>query len=232
MRTSRKDAPIIISGPAYDLEIYGGKIVRKDTYLTDQRLKEEYVTIKLCEGIEGSFEGIETVEEGFLDRIPHLYELEMDDTVKDVGVTEQFEKVMHKNDLLIRGNFDSYAEDFARKYKLRFLPSNMVLAQTGDYFSREGVDIITLRMFDDGRADIHQDERCQGSSASWTGGGEISFDIPWDFFKDENAQENIASKCWGNCREIIMKNEAFTEFLKKAREKYKNEKNKKLIIYF
>lgn len=227
-----KDDPIIISGPAEDLEIFGGKIVRKDTYLSDKRLEEEYVAIKLCEGIEGSFDGIETVEEGFLDRIPHLHELEMADTVKDVGVTEQFKKVMHKNNILIRGSFDSYAEEFARKYKLRFLPSNMVLAQTGDYYTNYGVDIITLRMFDDGTADIHQDERCQGSSASWVGGGDISLDIRWDFFKDENAQEIIASKCWGNCREIIKENKIFAEFLQKAREKYKTEKHKKLVIYF
>lgn len=227
-----KDDSIIISGPATDLEVFGGKVVHKDTYLGDKRLEEEFVAIKFCEGIEGSFDGVETIEEGFLDRIPHLCEIEMADTVKDVGVTEQFKKVMHKNDILIRGSFDSYAEEFARKYKLRFLPSNMVLAQTGYYSTREGIDIITLRMFDDGTADIHQDERCQGSSASWVGGGEISFDIPWDFFKDENAQKNIASKCWGNCREIILANKSFEEFLQKAREKYKAEKNKKLVIHF
>lgn len=195
-----KDDPIIISGPATDLEVFGGKVILKDTYLGDKRLEEEYVAIKLCEGIEGSFDGVETVEEGFLDRIPHLHELEMADTVKDVGVTEQFKKVMHKNNILIRGSFDSYAEEFARKYKLRFLPSNMVLAQTGDYYTNYGVDIITLRMFDDGTADIHQDERCQGSCASWTGGGDMSFDIPWDFFKDENAQKTLPQNAGGTAR--------------------------------
>ena len=145
-----KDDSIIISGPATDLEVFGGKVVHKDTYLGDKRLEEEFVAIKFCEGIEGSFDGVETIEEGFLDRIPHLCEIEMADTVKDVGVTEQFKKVVHKNNILIRGSFDSYAEEFARKYKLRFLPSNMVLAQTGDFSTREGIDIITLRMFDDG----------------------------------------------------------------------------------
>lgn len=219
-----------ISGYVDMLEVYGGKVVEKDLYKGDERFEEENVKIKFCEGIEGSFDGVETVEEGFLDRIPHLAVVEMEHTVKHVGVSPFLEKLMHKNDVIIRGKFNTYAEEFAKKYHLRFLPSNLQLAMEGDFNTRQGVDIITLRMFENGKADINQDNRCQGSSAGSVGGGEISFDIPWDFFKDADAQNKIAARCW--CKESVRNNKEFKDFIETARQRYKDESNKKLLILY
>ena len=214
---------IIISGINH-LEIYGDTIVKATDYQNDERLTDQNITLDFDDKIE-------TVEDGFLERVPHLWKIIIAPSVKYIGVTPAAEKLLHKNSVLICGEFDSSAEEFARNYRLCFHPSDIKLAVDGDYF-KQGVDIITLRIKDDGTAYINQDERCQGGCASWTGGGEIDVDINWDFFKDPNAQETIANKCWGNCREQIRQSEKFKIFLEKARVKYATHPNRKLIIDF
>ncbi|MBR4840251.1 MAG: hypothetical protein IK005_07235 [Paludibacteraceae bacterium] len=214
---------IIISGWSFGLKAYGEKVIAADTYSNDNRFKEKDLVFELEDEIE-------TVEEGFFDQMPHLVELRIAPSVKSIGVSPKFEEILHKNKVLIRGPFDSYAEEFARKYKLRFLHSDIELACVGDYFER-GNDLITLKFHVDS-TEVYQDERCQGSSAGSVGGGVVSFDIPWDFFLDGNAQENIAGQCWGNCYEAILKSQEFTTFLEKAREKFKVEKHKKMVLLF
>jgi len=214
---------IIIAGSSAGLKAYGGNAILANTYPNDNRFQENNMVFELSDEIE-------TVEEGFFDRIPHLVELQIAPSVTSIGVSPQFEEILHKNRVLVRGTFDSYAEEFARKYKLNFLHSDIDLACVGDYFER-GNDLITLKFHVDS-TEIHQDERCQGSSAGSVGGGVVNFDIPWDFFLDKNAQENIAEQCWGNCYEAILKSQEFTTFLEKAREKFKVEKHNKMVLLF
>ena len=122
---------INISGSAYSMEVYGAKTVSADTYKGDSRFNNKYVGIKFCEGIIDSFSGVEAVEEGFLDQMPHLQRLRIADTVKHIGVTDYLGKLLHQNNVLISGLFGTYAEEFARKYKLRFLPNNIEIAREG-----------------------------------------------------------------------------------------------------
>ena len=89
------------------------------------------------------------------------------------------------------------------------------LASVGDYVEH-GADIITLRFCEDGSAYIHQDCRCQGSSAGQIGGGEISVDIPDDFYLSLTC-EQIAKKCWHSGD--IVANGKLAAFLEKVKSK-------------
>lgn len=91
----------------------------------------------------------------------------------------------------------------------------MKLATVGDYFDR-GVDVITLRFYGDGKPYIHMDCMCQGISAGSMGGGEVSFDLPEDFYLTMTAEE-IAGKCWRS--KTILNNGILQEFMQKAKEK-------------
>ena len=124
---------------------------------------------------------------------------------------------MQKNKVLIRGTFDSYAEKFAIKYELEFLHSDLEIACVGDYFDR-GVDIITIKFPINNQPCIQQDTRCQGSSTGSTSGGEVSINIPEDFYLTHTA-EDIADMCWGSCYDKICKNSKLKDFLEKAKMK-------------
>ena len=161
--------------------------------------------------------GVTEVEPGVLDIFLPLKQLEIADTVRSVGVTEETLKIFKENDVTVRGSFDSYAEEFAKKYHLHFLHRDMTIGQTGDYFDH-GVYIITLCFTPDGKPFIHQDCRCQGSSAGSTGGGETSFDLPRDFYKTHTA-EDIADLCWGCCYSQIKSSSDLQHFLEGAKKR-------------
>ena len=212
------------------LEVLGGTVVSKDLFSGDRRLSKRNVEIRFCEGVKDDFrDGVVTVEEGFLDRIPFLSVVEMDHTVKHVGVTPALEKLLHRNGVLIRGKFDTYAEEFARKYRLRFVPSNIHLATV---FNGHETTIATLRIFNDGTADIHLNDVCCGSSAGSIGGGEVCRDIKWNFFMDPKAQELVAGKCYRYCTDEVLKNKDLTAFIEAACRKYKTDKHSKLMLRF
>ena len=162
-------------------------------------------------------DGVFDVEDGVFLLIPNLSEIEISNTVVSIPVSDETLAYLHGNDVLIRGEFDSYGEKFARQYGLRFIHSDLQLGTAGDYF-KEGVDIITLRLRYYDAPEIHQDCRCQGISASSMGGGECSFYLPEDFYSTMT-QEDVAGQCWGTCYGKIMNNEKFRVFLSKAKQK-------------
>lgn len=194
-------------------------------YGHDDRMKEPNYVVSLHE------EDVESVEEGFLDFFPNMYKIIIPPNVKKIGISANLAKMLSQNKVIIRGEFDSLAEEIAQKYHLTFIPMDIELASTGDYFGH-GFDVITLRFLDDGTAMIRQDELCQGSSAGSSLGGVIDLDINWDFFTEANVQERIADMCWGNCRELIRQCEALKVFLEKANKKYESCKHSKLIINY
>ena len=183
------------------------------------KLVEGHCDLCAAEGVAFTLEnGITDVEIGFFDSFPTLMKLSVADTVKSIALTDQAKNTFRKNRVLIFGSFDSYAEKFARENKLRFLHFDIELARCGDYFDREGVDIITLELFTSGKARVRQENFCQGSSAGNNGGGEKSFSLPRDFYMT-HSQKDIAKKCWGTCSDSVLKSNALRTFLAKAYKK-------------
>ena len=162
-------------------------------------------------------EGITHVEPGLFLLCPGLRTLELGRSVKDIGVDEETISLFKKNDVLIRGFFDTYAEKFAREHGLRFLHSDFELGRGGDYFEH-GSYVITLKLTDSGKPWIRESEFSQGSSAGSSGGGDETVSLPEDFYLTCSA-DDIAYLCWGACASAIRKNEKLKTFLNKARKK-------------
>ncbi len=164
-------------------------------------------------------DGIEEVEKGFFDLIPTIGELEIASSVKNLGLTENTLKLFRDNSVLIRGKFDTYAERFARENNISFIHSDFVIGRAGDYSEPWGTDVITLRFQPGSKPEIRQSNFCQGSSAGSSGGGDIDFYLPKDFYRYKT-QEDIAGMCWGTCYESIMKCDELRVFLEKAVKKH------------
>ena len=192
-------------------DAYGGSILRKsdmDSWMNDPlRTDPDGVAFELGEEVK-------EVEADFFETVPTIDELWILNRGCRIRMTENTVKLFRKNDVLIRGEYDSAAERLAREYHLKFLHLDVELAREGE-FDKYGIDIITLR-FTVGKAYINQDCRCTGSSAGSVGGGEVNFDLPKNFYTKMSAEE-LARKCWRSDK--IIKNGKLGRFMEKAKEK-------------
>ena len=196
----------------HGFDAYGGKILRKKdmSYWMNEQIRVDPQGVAL-----GLDEEVKEVEPDFFDLLPTINSVWLHNPECELHMTEKTIALFRKNGVVLRGAYDTAAERLAREYRLRFLHLDVELLSSGDYFER-GVDIITLRFFDNGSAYIHQDCRCQGSAPGQTGGGEISVDIPDDFYLSLTC-EQIAEKCW-HSKDIIAGG-VLAEFLEKAKRK-------------
>ena len=125
------------------LEVEGaGVLCREDAELSPrptENLAEEYDTLSITEGIT-------EVGEGFLDAFPYIDCLILSHTVVNVVVSDATIEWMQNNEVLIRGEYDTFAERFARENSLAFLHSDIPLAEYDlDVYPEH--DIVTLRFF-------------------------------------------------------------------------------------
>ncbi|MBR4627151.1 MAG: hypothetical protein IKO47_05555 [Ruminococcus sp.] len=158
------------------------------------------------------YDGVTGMGMGCLDFFHGLKELRIADTVTEIGVSPELEAIMKKNRTIIRGSFDSYADKFAKEYRLPFLHDDIELGRSRNEY--EG-HIITLRFHADGRPYIEQNCITGGISAGCSGGCEKDIDLPMNFYKKMTA-EDIADLCWGSCYSKIKSNKKLADFLKKA----------------
>ena len=193
-----------------------GKLRVKDLEDCDDMIED------LLEEPEGFVFEIESgcteVECGVFDGLTNLYEIDIPPTVKKITLSEESLALFRKNGMLICGVFDSYAEQFAKEYHLRFLHSDIEIARVGDVSNRVGTDIITLCLTAKGMPFLKMQNFTQGSSAGNMGGGDNFADIPRNFYQVWT-QEQLASHCWGTCHDAIMKCEELSTFLEKAKER-------------
>lgn len=196
----------------YGFDAYGDKILKKEhmSYWMNDEQRVDPRGIAL-----GLDKEIEEVEPDFFDLLPTISSIWIYNPECKIHMTEKTVKLFQKNAVILRGIYDSMSEKLAIEYNLRFLHLDVELASIGDYFEH-GVDIITLRFRPDGSPFIHQDCRCQGISAGNTGGGEVSFDLPKDFYLSMTSEE-IADKCWRT--KLINEKGVLANFIEKAKEK-------------
>ena len=164
-------------------------------------------------------EGITALGEGYLEAFPKIECLILSRTVVSVVVTPEFVKRMRKRKVLIRGEYDTYAESFAKDNKLDFLHSDIHIADDDIEIAHEH-DIITLRFHSDGSADIHYNCFTPGSSAGSYGGGEYANKLPKNFYVGCTI-EKFADNFNERIREQILSNEAIMRFLESANRRYK-----------
>ena len=198
------------------LEVEGeGVLRREDTELwhnPDQNWTKEYHTLSVTEGITG-------IDEGYLDSFSHIDCLVLSRTVGDIAASPELLKQWRKRKVLIRGEYDSVAEEFAGKNGLKFLHSDIALGEFDIEVAHEH-DIVTLRFHENGTCDIHYNCFTPGSSAGNYGGGEYANKLPKDFYVGCTV-EKFADILCEEMRRQILSNETLKRFLEISNERYK-----------
>lgn len=174
---------------------------------------------------------IKQVETGFLERIPHLEELAIGLSVEEIGVSSEADKLMHHNHVIIRGDFDTYAEEFAMQHHLGFVPMDFEITRNGDVDTKYGLDILTIEFYTK-EVNLRMDNFCPGSSAGNYGGGTIDKKIPVNFYKDPDAITKIAELSWRSFSDGIRNSERLKNFVEKARKKYAERAHDGLLINY
>ncbi|MBQ5550191.1 MAG: hypothetical protein IIT32_03950 [Bacteroidales bacterium] len=174
---------------------------------------------------------IKRVETGFLERIPHLEELAIGLSVEEIGVSSEADKLMHHNHVIIRGDFDTYAEEFAMQHHLGFVPMDFEITRNGDVDTKYGLDILTIEFYTK-EVTLRMDNFCPGSSAGNYGGGTIDKKIPVNFFKDPDAITKIAELSWRSFSDGIRNSDRLKNFVEKARKKYAERAHDGLLINY
>ncbi len=201
------------------LEVEGsGALCREDTELDPkptENLAKEYHTLSITEGIT-------EVGEGFLEAFPRIGCLILSRTVASVAVSPGVLKNMRRRKILIRGEYDTWAERFAKENGLPFLHSDILL---GEYDIKEAHehDIVTLRFHLNGKPDVHFNCFTPGSSAGSYGGGEYASELPKDFYLGctiETFADNLSERL----RDQILSNETLRRFLTISNERHKGKK--------
>ncbi|MBO7463346.1 MAG: hypothetical protein J6T96_12195 [Bacteroidales bacterium] len=174
---------------------------------------------------------IKQVETGFLERIPHLEELAIGLSVEEIGVSSEADKLMHHNHVIIRGDFDTYAEEFAMQHHLGFVPMDFEITRNGDVDTKYGLDILTIEFYTK-EVNLRMDNFCPGSSAGNYGGGTIDKKIPVNFYKDPDAITKIAELSWRSFSDGIRNSDRLKNFVEKARKKYAERAHDGLLINY
>ncbi len=197
------------------LEVKGeGVLCREDTEVSPtptESLAKEYDTLSVTEGIT-------EVGEGFLDAFPNIGCLILARTVGAVAASPELDKRLRKNKVLIRGEYDTFAERFAEEKGLRFLHCDIHLADD-DIAEHYEHDIITLRFHPKGAPDIHYDCYTPGSSAGSYGGGEYAKKLPKDFYVGCTV-EQFAGNFPERLREQLTANGMLCRFLEAANRRH------------
>ena len=198
------------------LEVEGeGLLCREDTGLrheSDKNWAKEYDTLSVTEGITG-------LGDGYIEFFSHIDCLILSRTVGTVAASPELLKSWRKRKVLICGEYETFAERFADENGLRFLHSDIHLADEDIEIAHE-LDIITLRFHENGSSDIHYNCFTPGSSAGSYGGGEYANPLPRDFYVGCTV-EDFANKLNERVRGQILSNETLKRFLEISNERHR-----------
>lgn len=183
--------------------------------ITSSGLKpEEYYTLVITDGIS-------SVKPGFIESFPNLQDLIVEADLKKIECTPELEALLKKNNVVLRGRFNSPAEKLASRLGLRFIHKNIFLAV---YINREYHESSELSLcFQEGEPPFFwRDDKTQGISAGNTGGGTVRTDLDEDFYVGVESAEAFADEIVGRAfEEDTRKNKELDAFLKEANRRWK-----------
>ena len=111
----------------------GGKLLQKKDMDFWMNLPERTDPSGVCFELGDE---VEEVEQGFFELVPTICELWILNPNCRLYLSETEKALFQKNNVLIRGTFDTSAEAFAKENRLRFLHIDTVIAREGDFFER------------------------------------------------------------------------------------------------
>ena len=204
------------------LEVEGeGVLSLEDTELLYEQGKnwaKEYDTLSVTEGRTG-------LGEGYIEFCSHIDCLILSRTVESIAASPELLKRWRKRKVLIRGEYETFAERFAGESGLKFLHSDIHLADDDIEVAHEH-DIITLRFHENGSSDIHYNCFTPGSSAGSYGGGEYANPLPRGFYVGCTI-EDFANIFNERVRGQILSNETLKRFLEISNERLRDYGKKK-----
>ena len=166
----------------------------------------------LAYGLDYGFTSIDT---DFLESIDSLKELILPNSITEIKMTPKLETILKENRVLIRGSFDSFAEEFAIMNKLHFRPADFVFASHLFEYAHE-TTVLTMQFKRNGKVVIEVAVNSPGSSGGNTFGGNFYHNIPNNFYKTKTVEEIAGSFSDVTCK-AILENGSLATFIEKAK---------------
>ena len=198
------------------LEFEGTGVLHREDYAglreRGESWADEFTGLKISGGITG-------IGEGVLEEFRNITCIILCNTVTTLAVSLDFIGFLRERDVLVRGEYNTAAEDFAKANDLRFLHCDIPIAEDENEKYHE-LDKITLRFHPDSAPDILHDVYSTGSSAGNYGGGSVANDLPEDFYAGCTI-EKFADNFTARVRDQILNNEMLKRFLTAANDRMK-----------
>jgi len=214
----------------YDLMLFahGKGIVKEGIFHTNlstiyRKFKKEYAReprdVSLL--IEDTFAsgygyGFTEIDTAFLEQLNTLAELVLPNSITNIDMTPTLEQILKRNNVLIRGAFDSFAEKFAAENHLHFRPADFLFAKYVFEPAHE-TTLLTMMFKRDGNVVMEESVSSPGSSAGNTFGGTFYKDLPKNFYKTMTV-EQIAEMYGSRLHDAIIKDGKLADFLEKAKK--------------
>ena len=158
--------------------------------------------------------GFTEIDTAFLEQLNTLAELILPDSITNITMTPTLEQILKRNNVLIRGSFDSFAERFAAENHLHFRPSNFLFAKYVFEPAQE-TTLMTMMFKRNGNVVVEISVSSPGSSAGNTFGGTFYRDLPKNFYKVKTV-EQIAEMFGQMSRKTILEDGRLAAFVEKA----------------
>ena len=175
---------------------------------------EEFFTLVITEGIS-------RVKPGVFELFPNLKDLIVEADLKKIECTPELEALLKRNNVVLRGSYNSPAEKLAQRLGLRFIHKNIFLAI---YINREYHESSEISLcFQEGEPPFFwRDDKTQGISAGNTGGGTVRTDLDEDFYVGYETAEAFADDYLGRAfQEQAAQNQELAAFLEEANRRIK-----------
>jgi len=166
----------------------------------------------LSNGLDNNCTSIDT---SFLEKLDNLKELILPDSFKEIKMTPKLKKILKTNNCLIRGSFDSFAEQFALENELHFRPNNFEFVNHEIERVHETTSM-TMEFKRDGSVRIKESINSPGSSAGHYFGENFYYDMKKNFYKTETA-EKIAINFRKIIYDAVIEDGRLAKFLEKAK---------------
>ncbi len=213
--SKHNDDTVYINHSSGLLEVEGkGPLCREDAEVRPapgEDWADEYHTLHVKEGVTA-------LGEGYLETFRKIGCLILSRSVTMIAQTKELDGLLRRNKVLIRGEYDTFAEEFAHKKGLKFLHCDIPLAEDHDEEHHEH-EFITLRFHSRGAPDIHHNVFTPGSSAGSWGGGEYASELPRDFYVGCTA-ETFAGYFPEHLRDQLTANDMLRRFLETANRRH------------
>lgn len=159
--------------------------------------------------------GFTEIDTAFLEQINTLAELVLPNSITNIDMTPTLEQILKRNNVLIRGSFDSFAERFAAENHLHFRPADFLFAK--DFFEpAQETTLLTMTFARNGNVVVEISVSSPGSSAGNTFGGTFYRDLPKNFYNVKTA-EQIAEMFGQRTKKTILEDGRLAAFIEKAR---------------